>query len=86
MLYGELWYSSIWAALSLPALEVNASSSSLQSVARQTCRVDPASYKPVEPREGSQGNPIKPTMSGYWALLGVVGKTWLPFPRLKWLI
>ena len=47
------------------------------------------SYKPSEPagrgakatQEGLVG-----TIGGYWALLGLIGKTWLAFPRLYWLI
>ena len=29
---------------------------------------------------GSQGNPIRP-IRGFWAFLGLIGKTWLPFPK-----
>ena len=34
--------------------------------------------------KASQGKPARPT-GGYWALLGLIGKTWLLLSRLAWL-
>ena len=47
-------------------------------------------YKPFEPREAEPRQPKKAYFRKFWAigagLLGLIGKAWLPFPRLQCLI
>ena len=46
-----------------------------------------ASYKPLEPRGGEPRQLNQAYLGalgivrGHWASLGLIGKTWLPFPR-----
>ena len=41
----------------------------------------PESYKPLEPREGLSY--ILGTIRSYWALLRLLGKTWLTFSQAR---